>query len=160
MRRYLFPALLCATLGLAPYTPEPHIVGKLRWLLGGGEGMTSTDWFDLAMHGLPFVWLLAVVGYDLLAKPKHRISGERAHELVDAGALLVDVRTPQEFAASHLDGAVNVPVSDLPRRVGELPTDRALVMYCASGMRSARALHALKKTGRVDVFDLGSHRNW
>lgn len=48
----------CLTLGLAPYVPEPHIWGKLRWLAGGAVGMQGMDWFDLVMHGLP--WLLLI----------------------------------------------------------------------------------------------------
>ena len=45
------------TLGLAPFVPEPHIVGKLRWLMGGAVGMKPIDWFDLAQHGFPFILL-------------------------------------------------------------------------------------------------------
>lgn len=45
------------TLGLAPFVPEPHIVGKLRWLMGGAVGMKPIDWFDLVQHGFPFVLL-------------------------------------------------------------------------------------------------------
>ena len=46
------------TLGLAPFVPEPHIVGKLRWLMGGAVGMKPLDWFDLIQHGFPFILLL------------------------------------------------------------------------------------------------------
>jgi hypothetical protein len=46
------------TLGLAPFFPEPHIFGKVRWLLGGAVGMKPMDWFDLIMHGSPFVLLV------------------------------------------------------------------------------------------------------
>ena len=49
--------VLCLTLGLAPFTPETHIVEKLRWLLSGGEGMRALDVFDLFMHGGPFILL-------------------------------------------------------------------------------------------------------
>ncbi|MDX2283918.1 MAG: hypothetical protein NW241_07130 [Bacteroidia bacterium] len=48
--------LLSLTLGLAPFFPEPHVWGKLRWVLGGAAGMQLIDWFDLLMHGAP--WLL------------------------------------------------------------------------------------------------------
>lgn len=51
--------LLCFSLGLAPFIPEPHIWGKLKWVLGGAEGMEPMDWFDLLMHGAP--WLLLIV---------------------------------------------------------------------------------------------------
>ncbi len=51
--------LLSLTLGLAPFVPEPHIWGKLKWMAGGAEGMQIMDWFDLVMHGLP--WLLFLI---------------------------------------------------------------------------------------------------
>lgn len=50
--------LAALTLGLAPFTPEPHIVGKLRWVAGGASGMQLMDWFDLVLHGTPFLWLI------------------------------------------------------------------------------------------------------
>ncbi len=53
--------LLCLTLGLAPFFPEPHIFGKLKWMLGGAEGMTIMDWFDVLLHGLPFVLLIRLI---------------------------------------------------------------------------------------------------
>ncbi|MBK6266813.1 hypothetical protein JKA74_17350 [Marivirga sp. S37H4] len=45
------------TLGLAPFVPEPHFFGKVRWILGGGVGMQATDYFDLMFHGLPWIYL-------------------------------------------------------------------------------------------------------
>ncbi|AWV99979.1 hypothetical protein [Arcticibacterium luteifluviistationis] len=58
MKSILMPLLVCLTLGLAPFTPEPHIVGKLKWFLGGASGMMPMDYFDLILHGFPFVWLI------------------------------------------------------------------------------------------------------
>lgn len=49
--------IVSLTLGLAPFVPEPHIVGKLRWLIGGAVGMQPIDWFDLLQHGFPFILL-------------------------------------------------------------------------------------------------------
>ncbi|OZV69075.1 hypothetical protein [Winogradskyella aurantia] len=62
--------LLCLTLGLAPFLPEPHIVGKLRWIGGGGSGMGLMDYFDLVLHGFPFILLLRLLVKSLLKKPK------------------------------------------------------------------------------------------
>ena len=45
------------TLGLAPFVPEPHIIGKVRWVLGGAKGMGLADWWDFVMHGAPWVGL-------------------------------------------------------------------------------------------------------
>lgn len=52
-------ALACITLGLAPFYPEPHIWGKLKWVLGGAHGMQLIDWWDFIMHGAP--WFLLIV---------------------------------------------------------------------------------------------------
>lgn len=56
-RWLLLPLGLSLTLGLAPFTPEPHVLGKLRWVAGGADGMGLMDWFDLGMHGGPWLWL-------------------------------------------------------------------------------------------------------
>jgi len=53
--------LLCLTIGLAPFFPEPHIVGKLKWLAGGANGMTLKDYFDVVLHGFPFILLIRLV---------------------------------------------------------------------------------------------------
>ncbi len=53
--------MLCLTLGLAPFAPEPHILGKIRWVAGGAVGMQPMDWFDLLMHGFPWLLLLRLL---------------------------------------------------------------------------------------------------
>ena len=58
IRTLLLPLLAALTLGLAPYVPEPHLLGKLRWVAGGAVGMGVPDWFDLFLHGAPWVWLV------------------------------------------------------------------------------------------------------
>jgi hypothetical protein len=60
--------LLCLTLGLAPFTPEPHLFGKLKWIAGGAKGMQPIDWFDTVLHGFPFVLLLLFIGLKLFKK--------------------------------------------------------------------------------------------
>ena len=60
--------LLCLTLGLAPFCPEPHILGKLRWVAGGADGMQLLDWFDLLMHGFPFILLFRLLIVKFLIK--------------------------------------------------------------------------------------------
>ena len=53
--------LLCLTLGLAPFFPEPHIFGKIKWIAGGANGMAFKDWFDVVFHGFPFVLLIRLI---------------------------------------------------------------------------------------------------
>ncbi|MEX2483279.1 MAG: hypothetical protein WED10_01890 [Brumimicrobium sp.] len=55
---FILALVASLTLGLAPFTPEPHLFGKIRWVLGGANGMQPMDWFDLLMHGAPWVWLV------------------------------------------------------------------------------------------------------
>lgn len=58
---YRFILLLVATIGMAPFYPEPHIWGKLKWLLGGAKGMQLLDWFDVFFHGLPWMLLIRLI---------------------------------------------------------------------------------------------------
>ena len=53
--------LLCLTLGFAPFFPEPHIWGKLKWIAGGANGMNLKDWFDVVLHGFPFILLIRII---------------------------------------------------------------------------------------------------
>ncbi len=53
--------LLCLTLGLAPFFPEPHFLSKIKWILGGAHGMQLLDWFDVLLHGFPFALLLRLL---------------------------------------------------------------------------------------------------
>jgi len=72
MARYSPLVFACLTLGLAPFLPEPHILGKLRWVLGGAVGMGFMDFVDLALHGLPWLLLLGLLGYDALRLLRRR----------------------------------------------------------------------------------------
>jgi len=62
--------LLCLTLGLAPYYPESHLFGKINWILGGAHGMQLLDWFDVLLHGLPFLLLIRLLVVKGIAKSK------------------------------------------------------------------------------------------
>jgi len=88
-----------------------------------------------------------------------RIDGATARTLVGEGAFLLDVRTPGEFQTGHIRGAVNIPVQELGRRLSEVPSGKAVVVYCRSGMRSATAARMLSSQGR-DVHDLGPMSAW
>lgn len=57
-RPLFIPLMASLTLGLAPFVPEPHILGKIRWVLGGAKGMQLMDWGDLILHGTPWIWLI------------------------------------------------------------------------------------------------------
>jgi rhodanese-related sulfurtransferase len=89
------------------------------------------------------------------------ISPLQAHELVARGGRLVDVRSPGEYARAHVDGALNLPVGEVAGRARELgPKDRPIILYCASGTRSAMAARTLRSFGFTKVYNLGSMGNW
>lgn len=85
-----------------------------------------------------------------------------AHTLVtQRHALLLDVRSPEEFAAGHLEGAKNIPVGELPTRLDELgPRADPIVVYCHSGLRASRARKLLIAEGFTQVENLGAMGNW
>lgn len=84
-----------------------------------------------------------------------------AHAAVEAGGLLLDVRTAQEYASGHVDGAVNIPIDQLEARLDELgPKDRPVVVYCHSGGRSAYAKTLLDRAGYAEVIDIGPMGAW
>lgn len=87
--------------------------------------------------------------------------GHQAKVLVSQGAVLLDVRTVEEFNEKHLPHALNVPLHELPNRLGELPDkSRPVVVHCRSGGRSAQAALLLKRAGYHQVLDLGAMSNW
>jgi len=76
-------------------------------------------------------------------------------EKIGAGATVVDVRTAEEFNDGNFAGAVNIPLQDLQRRVGEIPKDKPVILYCASGARSSVGARFLKQSGYADVINAG-----
>lgn len=84
-----------------------------------------------------------------------------AKDLIAKGAVVLDVRTPEEFADGHLPNATNIPVHEVARRISEVDQlvggdkTRPVVAYCASGARSARAKAALEAAGYTNVVNGG-----
>ncbi len=84
----------------------------------------------------------------------------KVREMLQAGAVLVDVRTAGEFSSGHVRGAVNIPVDQLQGRLGELGgKDKPVIVYCQSGMRSRAAAAQLRAAGFEQVIDIGAYRN-
>lgn len=81
-------------------------------------------------------------------------------EALEQGALIVDVRSPEEFRGGHIDGAINIPVGEIGHKVADLKaTGQTVIVYCASGMRSMQATALLGRRG-VPTIDLGSMSRW
>lgn len=60
----------CLLLGLAPFFPEPHLLGKIRWVAGGAGGMELMDWADLLWHGAPWTLLVRLGVLELKKRKK------------------------------------------------------------------------------------------
>ena len=111
------------------------------------------------MNWTPFLILAAIVAVVLLVKNLGQISARDALELLRNDALVVDVRSSGEFNSGHLAKAINLPLDEietaLPQRVKD--KNQALLLHCASGMRSGMAKSKLKRLGYTNVFNLGSY---
>lgn len=109
------------------------------------------------------ILLIVVALVGMLAKVGFAGSGsapETAKEKIRQGALVLDVRTPAEFQDGHYKGATNIPLQVLASRLGELGAkDKAVVVYCRSGNRSAQAARILKDAGFKDVTNAGGLSN-
>jgi phage shock protein E len=83
---------------------------------------------------------------------------EFANVIASPGVTIVDVRTPQEFAEGHIDGAVNIPVElpDFMDRVSELDPSGTYAVYCRSGNRSQPAVAGMSSVGITSIFELES----
>ena len=79
-------------------------------------------------------------------------------KLVKDGAVLIDVRTAQEYSEGHLEGSINLDVNSISVNIEKLVTDKEtkIVVYCRSGNRSATAAQTLINLGYKNVYDLGA----
>lgn len=166
-----------------------HIPGTLN-LAAGPDALTWAGWLlpydqPFALIADPqavaeAVSLLRMIGLDTIAgfwtpaaltawaadhgplATIERAVPERVRSLLDRGAVTVlDVRTAQEYRAGHIRGSYNIPLSDLPARLSEIPSDQPVVVHCQSGVRSAIAASLLSGRGKPQVTDLvGGFNAW
>lgn len=80
--------------------------------------------------------------------------------LVDDGAVLLDVREPDEWAAGHAPRAVHIPLGDLERELATIAADARVVVVCRSGGRSSKATAMLRATDRDAVNLEGGMQAW
>lgn len=63
-----FIIIACLALGLMPFQPEPHLFGKIKWIMGGAKGMELLDWWDTIMHGVPMIAFVVLLVRKLIKK--------------------------------------------------------------------------------------------
>jgi rhodanese-related sulfurtransferase len=89
-----------------------------------------------------------------------KVGPVQAQELLQQGAILLDVREDAEWQAGHAPKARHIPLSRLPGRIRDLPPQRTVVTVCRSGARSARAAALLAREGRDVVNLTGGMHAW
>jgi rhodanese-related sulfurtransferase len=82
-----------------------------------------------------------------------------AHAMWGVGDLVVDVRSPDEYAHGHIAGAINVPLDLIPVRVAELPAGQVIAV-CSMGNRSRRGAEAFVRAGRTAFSMRGGTKQW
>ncbi|NJC88649.1 MAG: rhodanese-like domain-containing protein [Desulfuromonas sp.] len=103
-----------------------------------------------------FAGLLLVVASLAVAAVARNIDAPGAVTLLKQrqDVYLLDVRTPQEYQQGHLAGAHLIPIDQVAQRLGELPGNRPILVYCAVGSRSAQVFNFLARRGYPEVYNL------
>jgi molybdopterin/thiamine biosynthesis adenylyltransferase/rhodanese-related sulfurtransferase len=105
--------------------------------------------------------VVQLIDYDAFCNPAQ--AGEIAPAQLAhlESVVLVDVREPFEWRAGHIDGALHIPLGEIANRLHELPPDADIVLYCAGGGRSARALDIVREAGFTRARHLkGGYSSW
>jgi len=79
--------------------------------------------------------------------------------LASQGATIIDVRTPEERAMGYIKDSINIPIASLPQNYKTISKSKPVIVYCASGMRSASAKAFLEQNGFKEVYDGGGFRS-
>lgn len=90
------------------------------------------------------------------AAPPAQLSPLDSWRLLESRAdvLILDVRTPQEYREAHLAGSVLIPIDQVAERLGEIPRDRPVLVYCAVGARSSQVANYLGRLGYAEVYNM------
>ncbi len=83
-----------------------------------------------------------------------QVAFTQVRSLLERGEYFLDVRDADEFASGHIKGAVNIPLGELRGRLGEIPRDRPVYVYCRTGQRSYNAARALMQLGYPEIFNV------
>ena len=141
-------------------------VDVLSALMSKGGTMEDLAEFEQA-YAPPFnsakdiLNMLGFIATNNLRGLDHTVDYTEAQEMVDKGALLVDVRTPDEFALGTIPNAVNIPHYMIREKMAGLPKDRPIVLMCAIGLRGHIAGRILLQSGFTQVFNVtGGYRTW
>jgi rhodanese-related sulfurtransferase len=110
----------------------------------------------MKMKKIVLVLLMIVAMVTQVWSAEKNILSREAKSLMEKNEkiYLLDVRTPQEYSQGRLAGSVLIPIGEFERRIGEVPKNRTIVVYCAVGSRSKSAASLLAQRGFKDVYNM------
>ncbi|MBI5744030.1 MAG: rhodanese-like domain-containing protein [Elusimicrobia bacterium] len=107
----------------------------------------------------PYLLPALIAGHLILRRFRANAARKKLPALAAEGAVFVDVRTPEEFAARNRPGSINIPLAEIPARAKNLDKNSPVVLCCASGARSGMAAGILKSMGFRNVTNAGPWQN-
>ena len=96
------------------------------------------------------------IATNLLNDDFRQVHFSKVRELVENGAFIIDVREKDEYELSHINGSLNLPLSEIRERLNEVPKDRPVYVHCRSGQRSYNACLLLKHMGFDNIFNISA----
>lgn len=143
------PTLMAFREGVLVFSQPGALPGSaLEEIIEGVKGLDMTE-----------VHAQVATQQALQGKPRE-VSTEDLAEARAEGALVVDVREPDEYAAGHVAGARHIPLGSLPERLEEIPQDAPVYLVCASGGRSLQATDFLRQAGVEAYSVVGGTTAW
>ncbi len=113
---------------------------------------------------LTLIALTAVLlAYSLYARSNGDLSAANLKTMIDTGNpsyLLVDVRTPGEYAGGFIPTAINIPLQQIADTPPDAAKDSLVIVYCRSGNRSSQAARLLEEIGYTNIVDFGGISRW
>jgi len=105
--------------------------------------------------------IAGMVAENMLAGLSHHLQWHEVKAFQEKGGFVLDVRTPEEFSIGAIPGAKNIPLDVLRQRLGEIPRDREVLIYCSVGLRGYLAERILRQNGWTSIANLsGGYKTW
>lgn len=103
--------------------------------------------------------IIAIIMFGLFKSLLGGVDNTKLQEAIEKGALLVDVRTPAEFAGGSVKGAVNIPLEKAQSQLNQFKNKEVIVVFCRSGNRSGQVKSILERNGFTNVVNGGTWQN-
>jgi len=123
------------------------------------KGFITTEGVISVIVLAVLVFLALFVMPRVMRKLTGILSKEELAAIKQQDALVLDVRTRDEFFFGKVEGSMNIPWDEIPQRIHELDPSRPILLCCASGFRSAKAIEILKNAGFTQVYNAGAWMN-